>query len=67
MWFWPGTKLMVNLNDGSSMSGVVLFTWRPWNTIRLGAPVSHDVRGNTPMDGVVVVPKQSVSFVQAGV
>lgn len=67
MWFWPGTKLMVNLTDGTVLSGVARFTWRPWNTIVLGDPMSHDVRGNTSMGGGVVVPRHAVSFVQTGV
>lgn len=57
MWF-PGRRLVVNLSDGSSLSGVTRFSW-------LGRLRLHEVQADgRQIPGTVIIYKRSILVVQ---
>lgn len=63
MFIWPGKHLLVSLADGSALTGVAAWSWSR-KTLRLkGVELIAD-GGNTPADGVVLIPVLKVMIVQ---
>lgn len=60
-----GSSARIVLNDGTTIEGIVRFSWRP-RVIKLTDVVSATQHGDIRLDGHLLVPARSVLFAQVG-
>lgn len=60
-----GSSARLVLSDGTTVEGVVRFSWR-FRVIKLVDAVSMNQHGQVNLDGHLLVPARSVLFVQVG-
>jgi len=60
-----GTKARFTLTDGTTLAGIVRFSWG-WFSWRVTEVTFYDARTGEPVaaDGYFIIPKRSVRFVQ---
>jgi hypothetical protein len=60
-----GSSARIVLTDGTTVEGIVRFSWRA-RVIKLVDVVSATAHGDIKLDGHLLVPARSVLFVQVG-
>jgi len=60
-----GSSARLVLSDGTTVEGVVRFSWRI-RVIKLTDVVSMNQHGNISLDGHLLIPARSVLFAQVG-
>lgn len=65
MYLRPGSDVMLTMVDGTTLAGKSVFAWRWW-LIRLESVVVHTEHGPVAGEGVFVIPRRSVLYLQLG-
>ncbi|XBH21603.1 hypothetical protein V5R04_15565 [Jonesiaceae bacterium BS-20] len=59
----PGTKVVLSLIDGKTISGRVVRCWR-WRTLRLHKGEAWTPEGKIPALGTMLIPYRSIIMLQ---
>lgn len=66
MWFWPGTKVLVTLADGSTLLGTARFVVWPSKLVLADVGQVHTPDAIAGLSGVVTIPRSAVLYTQTG-
>lgn len=66
MWFWPGTKVLVTLTDGSTLLGTARFVFWPSKLRLADVGQVHAADAIAGLSGQVTIPRGAVLYAQTG-